>query len=631
VKGSWKQGRYDVEIIFQNKLIAFSSFQVGHAFIEGLNYVSYPDGILSIDSEQEKAKKASRNTISALNALIGLKSIKKQIHNHTKYIKFLQLRREKGFDEKESILLHCIFKGNPGTGKTTVARLLGNIYHNVGILEKGHVHEVSRVDLVGEYIGQTAPKVKDAIEKSRGGVLFIDEAYALARSNEDSKDFGREVIELLIKEMSHPKCDFMVIAAGYTEEMETFIASNPGLASRFKYYYDFPDYEYDQLVEIMDYFCKRIEVDLSQSARENLLNTLQEEYRVRKKNFGNARFVQNLLEKAKINMGIRLMSENKKVLMDSDLRTILLKDVINIGSLSKKSRDSYEIDEAALAIALGKLNALIGMDNVKKKLLDLVDVVRYRVQSGELINGSFNLHTVLTGNPGTGKTTVTRICADIFKSLGILSRGHIVETDRQGLVAGFVGQTAIKTAKIIKESLGGLLFIDEAYALHRGNSSNDFGGEAIQVLIKQMEDQRGEFFVFVAGYPKEMDDFIKMNPGLKSRFDLFLHFDDFTTDELLQIAKSFFQSRRYKVSSEGYNLLKIQLSDEDMKKDKQFGNARRVRMYVDEIIRQQNLRISTLPQMQSDNFNTLIKKVDVQNAIEALGTDEFYKRKTIKF
>lgn len=631
VKGSWKEGKYDVEIIFQNKLIAYSSFVVSHIFVEGLNFVNYPEGILSMDAEQDKSKKASKNALATLNALVGLKSIKKQIHDHTKYIKFLQLRRNKGFEENEPILLHSIFKGNPGTGKTTVARLLGNIYHNAGILEKGHVHEVSRVDLVGEYIGQTAPKVKEAIEKSRGGVLFIDEAYSLARSNEDSKDFGREVIELLIKEMSHPQCDFMVIAAGYTEEMETFVSSNPGLASRFKYYYDFPDYEYDQLVEILDYFCRNIEVDLSLNAREHLLKTVQDEYRIREKNFGNARYVHNLLEKAKINMGIRLMNEQKKELSESDLRTILLKDVMNIDPNSKKQKDNYQIDEAALAIALGKLDSLIGLDKIKKKLNDLVEIVRYRIQSGEAISGSFNLHTVLTGNPGTGKTTVTRICADIFKSLGILSRGHIVETDRQGLVAGFVGQTAIKTAKVIKESLGGLLFIDEAYSLHRGNSSNDFGVEAIQVLIKQMEDQRGEFFVFVAGYPKEMNDFINMNPGLKSRFDLFLHFDDFTTVELLKIARSFFKSRRYKVSSEGYALLENQLTSDHLTKDRQFGNARRVRMYVDEIIRQQNLRIVTMRHTQSDNYNLFIKKCDIQKSIDAIGTGEIYKRKTINF
>lgn len=631
VKGSWKVGRYDVEVIFQNKLIAYSSFDVGHKFTEGLNYVNYPEGILTHDQGQEKKEKDNKKSLSELNSLIGLKSIKKQIHDHTKYIRFLQHRRDNGFDETDSILLHCVFKGNPGTGKTTVARLLGNIYHHAGILEKGHVHEVGRVDLVGEYIGQTAPKVRDAIDKARGGVLFIDEAYSLARSNEDSKDFGREVIELLIKEMSHPGCDFMVIVAGYTDEMDTFVKSNPGLASRFKYYYNFPDYSIEELVQILDYFSQSYEIFLSPGARGHVLKLIQEEYRNRKKNFGNARYVQNLLEKAKINMGIRLMNESKKEWSREDLSTIVLRDVKHIGDNVQKGSGNIEIDERALAQALGKLDALIGLESVKKKLHDLVDIVRFRINSGKTVKGSFNLHTVLTGNPGTGKTTVTRICAEIFKALGILSKGHIVETDRQGLVAGYVGQTAIKTAEVIKEAIGGLLFIDEAYSLHQARSGGDFGDEAIQVLIKQMEDRRGDFFVFVAGYPKEMDAFIKMNTGLKSRFDLFLHFDDFSNEELRQIALSFIKDRTFKISSEAIKILSAQLDRDHLTKDKQFGNARKVRMYVDEIIRQQNLRIASEVQPNSPNYNMLIKKVDVINGIKSLGNESFYQRRTINF
>ena len=630
IKGSWRNGEYEVEVIFQNKLISKSRFTVGPIFIEGFNAVQYPEGIINHENETEKLKKNTKAALAQLNSLIGLQVVKKQIYDHTKYIKFLQLRKERGFEEADLLQLHTVFKGNPGTGKTTVARMLGAIYHNMGLLDKGHVHEVSRLDLVGEYIGQTAPKVIDAINKARGGVLFIDEAYSLARSNEDSKDFGREVIELLIKEMSHPKCDFMVIVAGYPDEMNTFVSSNPGLASRFKYNYDFPDFEYEDLIRILDFFCVKMQVDLSIGARDYIESVILEDYRNKEKNFGNARYINALLEKAKINMGIRLMNEPKKEWKDQDLRLLLIKDVIVLSTKNDKKRNII-IDENELSAALKELDELIGLKAIKTKIHELVNVVKHRIFQGQLISGSINMHTVLMGNPGTGKTTVTRICARIFKALGVLSRGHIVETDRQGLVAGFVGQTAIKTSKVIKDAMGGLLFIDEAYGLHKKGAYNDFGDEAIQVLLKQMEDHRGDFFVFAAGYPKEMDDFLKMNPGLKSRFDLFLHFEDFCVEELVQISDFLLNERGYKMSSEGKELIVEKFNEEFKNKDQMFGNARRVRVYVNEIIRQQNLRLADEGQNASTHYQTLLKKIDVLQGIAGIESEFSYNRKKISF
>jgi len=228
--GSWRFGNYIVDIIFLNTLIASVPFEVDDQFIEGQapvvlsykddSYLSTSDLVGNLTFEEVVAK---------LDNLIGLSQIKKKVKEHAQYIQFLKLRKEKGFEEEERINIHSVFIGNPGTGKTTVAKMMGAIYHKMGLLSKGHVHEVDRVDLVGEYIGQTAPKVKEALEKARGGVLFIDEAYSLARSNDDSKDFGREVIEMLVKEMSSGDLDMAIIVAGYPKEMKHFIESNPGL------------------------------------------------------------------------------------------------------------------------------------------------------------------------------------------------------------------------------------------------------------------------------------------------------------------------------------------------------------------------------------------------------------------
>jgi len=633
VKGSWRRGRYTVEVVFQDRLIAESSFVIGSEYKEGTSEIQSPSYQGDATQSDTKAKFLSgTEAYKQLNQLVGLRNVKRQISEHTKYIKFLQLRKDRGFEEETSLGLHSVFTGNPGTGKTSVARLLGAIYHNMGLLEKGHVHEVDRVDLVGEYIGQTAPKVKDAFEKAKGGVLFIDEAYALARNNEDSKDFGREVIELLVKQMSHPSCDFMVVVAGYPQEMQAFVNSNPGLSSRFKYYYDFEDYKLSELHEILDIFCERYQVMLSAGGKKALKELIQEEYRGRDKSFGNARYIAQILEKAKINMGIRLMNKpNRADLSDEELSIIGLQDVKKIRTNRRGKQENISLDIEALELALGKLDALIGLEDIKEKIHQLVDIVRYRGSKDELITGQINMHLVLVGNPGTGKTTVARLLADIFKALGVLEKGHMIETDRQGLVAGYVGQTAIKTAGVIDKAMGGVLFIDEAYALNKIGANNDFGDEAVQVLLKKMEDYRGKFFTIVAGYPDEMDKFLATNPGLRSRFDHHLHFPDFKEVELTEVAKSFVKERGYRFSTDALAKLSDRLSTEYIQRNKHFGNARRVRQYVDEIIKQQSLRLGRERSDITSRYNVLLKKVDVDLAIQIMMKAYQHQRGTIGF
>jgi len=223
VKGSWRPGRYTAEIIFMDKLVAVVPFEVGEEFMEGQSQVLWPDYRPAHFHTEAQPEQSLDEVMSDLTAMIGLNQIKKQVFEHAQYLRFLQLRKDKGFTEKQDINIHSVFAGNPGTGKTTVAGMMGRLYKHMGLLSKGHVHQVDRVDLVGEYIGQTAPRTKDAIEKARGGVLFIDEAYSLARANDDTKDFGREVIEILVKEMSNGQGDMAVIVAGYPKEMKYFL------------------------------------------------------------------------------------------------------------------------------------------------------------------------------------------------------------------------------------------------------------------------------------------------------------------------------------------------------------------------------------------------------------------------
>jgi len=633
VKGSWRRDRYTAELIFMDRLLAVVPFVVGEEFEEGFSSVMLPDHQSPVVLRPDDTFNQSFEEVMAkLDNLIGLKHIKKQVLDHAKYIQFLQLRKERGFAEKDEINVHSVFIGNPGTGKTTVAKMMGLLYKKMGLLQKGHVHEVDRVDLVGEYIGQTAPKVKEAIEKARGGVLFIDEAYALARSNDDSKDFGREVIEILVKEMSNGTKDFAVIVAGYPKEMKHFLDSNPGLKSRFKLYFEFPDYLPQELSKIAGFACREKGVALTPEAKEKVDEIIVNAYRTRDRSFGNARFVYDIIEKSKINLGLRVMSrEEPRSLEKATLARVEYPDVSKIQIKPRVEMPNIPIDEQLLQDSLDELNRLIGMENVKEQINELVRLVRFYRESERDVLNSFFLHTAFIGNPGTGKTTVARILTNIYKSLGVLERGHMIETDRQGLVAGHVGQTAIKTAERVEEAMGGILFIDEAYSLSMHSNNGDFGDEAVQTLLKRMEDHRGRFFVFVAGYPDNMEAFLKANPGLNSRFDKMLRFEDYSPKELHQIALKMLNEENLLPSPKAEEHLRDYLAFLYEFRDKYFGNARTVRNVVDEAIKKHNLRLAALsPEERVNTPHNLLNESDVASL--KMDKDSFiFNKPTIGF
>ncbi|MCB0563597.1 MAG: AAA family ATPase [Phaeodactylibacter sp.] len=634
VKGSWRKDRYTAEVVFMDKLLAVVPFEVTEEFEQGVAGVLLPSRhspvILSPD---ESFNQTFDEVMIRLDALIGLDAIKTQVLDHAKYIQFLQLRKDKGFREKEEINVHSVFIGNPGTGKTTVAKMMGLLYKKMGLLTKGHVHEVDRVDLVGEYIGQTAPKVKEAIEKARGGVLFIDEAYALARSNDDSKDFGREVIEILVKEMSNGPGDLAVIVAGYPKEMKHFLDSNPGLKSRFKLYFEFSDYLPQELSQIAGYACREKGVVLTEKAKEKIDEIIITAFRKRDRSFGNARFVYDLIEKSKVNLGLRIMSEEDPKGVDKEkLSLVRLGDVEKIDVEAKPELPNIPVDEPLLKESLDQLYRLIGMENIKAQISELVRLVRFYRETNRDVLNSFFLHTVFIGNPGTGKTTVARILTQIYKSLGVLERGHMVETDRQGLVAGHVGQTAIKTAERIDESMGGVLFIDEAYSLTmRSSAGGDFGDESIQTLLKRMEDHRGKFFVFVAGYPDNMEAFLKANPGLNSRFDKILKFEDYSPKELNRIALQMLSKEGVVPTPEAEEHIVEYLAFLYEYRDKYFGNARTVRNIVNEAIKNHNLRLAALS--LEERANTPANVLTLED-VESFKTDKstfVFSKKSIGF
>ena len=265
-------------------------------------------------------------------------------------------------------------------------------------------------------------------------------------------------------------------------------------------------------------------------------------------------------------------------------------------------------DEQTLEDILAKLNKLVGLENVKKdvnSLINLIQIRKIREERG-IKQPDMSLHLVFSGNPGTGKTTVARLLGEIYSKLGILSKGHLVETDRSGLVAGYVGQTAIKTQDRIKEAMGGILFIDEAYSLSASKGENDFGQEAIDTILKAMEDNREDFIVIVAGYPKLMDDFLHSNPGLESRFNKHLFFDDYNPQELFDIFVSMEEGSSLKLDKKAEEFLKGHFEDVYKCRGENFANGRYVRNIFEKVLSNQADRLVNIEDISDEDLNTLI-------------------------
>ncbi|MGI6574400.1 MAG: AAA family ATPase [bacterium] len=272
--------------------------------------------------EEEKSRQLLEQSLQELDSLVGLEPVKKLVRELQAFVQVQQLRRREGL-LTEPLVLHMVFMGNPGTGKTTVARILGKIFCEMGVLRKGHLVEVERADLVGEYIGHTAQKTREQVKKALDGILFIDEAYSLARGGE--KDFGKESIDCLVKAMEDHKDNLILILAGYQREMAQFIRTNPGLRSRFPIHITFSDYSLDELLQIAELMLEQRQYKMSADAKEELIKIIKNNTAHTVENPGNARFVRNIIEYAIRRQAVRLVSN--KYPTREELMTITREDI----------------------------------------------------------------------------------------------------------------------------------------------------------------------------------------------------------------------------------------------------------------------------------------------------------------
>ena len=525
-----------------------------------------------------------------LDAYIGMDEVKKAVREIAFTIHNNVQRAQRGLGDMSKMGIHIVLTGNPGTGKTTIARKLGEILESIGYLDSGHVVEVDRSKMVSPYQGET-PKVVDRLcDKAMGGILFVDEAYTLAPLSQSGErdNQGAQALEQLMKRMEDDRGKFVVIAAGYRTEMENLFRVNVGFRSRFSYFLNIEDYNPDQLYQIMGIFAKEKKYQFSPEAEELTLKMITEMYNAREKDFANGRTMRQLFDK--------ICAKQAERLQKADISTVSNEELMTI----KESDIPYEAPKAVdYTDCLAKLNGMVGLAAVKKEISNLAAFLNLQIRRGET-NTFQGKHYVFTGNPGTGKTTVARIMADVFRTLGILSRGHLVEADRSKLVAGYSGQTAIKTNQLIDSAMGGVLFIDEAYTL-KSNDQDSFGAEAIDTLLKRLEDDRGKFICIVAGYTDQMHDFIDTNPGLKSRFTQTIHFDDYTPDELTEIFFNLAKGKSFTIDEETRSAIHRQFEQLYLRRDKNFGNAREARRIFDQAVEKQSQRL--VSEMNNPDFN----------------------------
>lgn len=276
----------------------------------------------------EESEKDLAALLEELNALIGLESVKSEVNSFINLVQLCKERERRGIEQPD-LTMHLVFTGNPGTGKTTIARLLAKIYKQLGVLSKGHLVEVERADLCGGYVGQTAIKTKEVIDKALGGVLFIDEAYSLANSKSEN-DYGRESIETLLKAMEDHRDDFIVIAAGYTAPMASFINSNPGLRSRFNKFIEFQDYQPTELFTIFQSICKKAGFQMDRSAEKAVMRFFEMHYSSRGVNYANARDVRNFFEKVMTNQANRLANDRLGYLPTETMMLFTVEDVLSV-------------------------------------------------------------------------------------------------------------------------------------------------------------------------------------------------------------------------------------------------------------------------------------------------------------
>ncbi|WP_010288892.1 right-handed parallel beta-helix repeat-containing protein [Kurthia massiliensis] len=519
------------------------------------------------------------DALAQLDALVGLHPLKTAMHA---FVQLHQFEREAdafGFTEPMPVIAeHTVLTGNPGTGKTTVAHLIARLYNELGLLEKGHVVQVNREQLVASYIGQTAAKTQKKIDEAMGGVLFIDEAYALTQ-RDSTNDFGHEAIEVLLEAMERYRGKFVVITAGYPEEMQRFLKSNPGLESRFSQLYHFDDYTPDDLLAIATQQFKTQQRQLTTSAREALYERYISLWRQKDRFFANARIVRHDVTTIINAQKLRCMSVARSKWSKTLLTTIKAEDIVTATTNKQKAAVTLPINEKLLQHTTQTLKTLSGIDMVKNYVHQLISLTNNMQTTAERA-AAVATTVMITGPNGTGKTTTARLLANVYIALGITPRHTIVEITRDMLKSAFEGDTERLIHRYVQQAHHGVLLIDDVHQLAHGQP------EKIEQLFHCLRAYQGEIIVLCTGQHMKLSLLLRQYPQFAYYFDETITLRDYTPTTLLKIAQHQAQQVGYTIDAHATNALSFYFMHHYEYRDDNFSNVHLVTHTIKRAIRQ---------------------------------------------
>lgn len=472
---------------------------------------------------------SSGDGMAELDELIGLARIKTRVKDYLNAVRLASRRMELGLPTSMP-RLHMAFLGNPGTGKTTVAEIIGKVFAEWGILSVGRVIRTEKSQMVGQYIGETEYKMNNLLARARGNILFIDEAYQLAEGGKS--DFGRIVMNSLLTELGKNNLDMVVILAGYTAPMKKLLESNEGIESRFPNVFNFEDYTTDELLDIGKLMIHRQGFNLTEGAELNMQAIIRAESEKPSPRFGNGRFVSNLLQNEILaTLGARTAKMDNPTA--EDLSTILPEDVV----VNKAQKDVI-FDDVAIDEALKRLDSLAGLPNVKQAIHNFVQSARYLHSIGEPYVGKGLLSWRFIGKSGTGKSTVAEIMAEILKGMRLIANSHITEIKGERIFNVSESDCDAVLQEAVKKSCNGLIFIDVDDSKFDGTRSY-YGRSVEQIRLKVKEltiESGGECALILAELDAPNKNVAEqLSDGGVYEFDHTLVFKDFTPDELFQI------------------------------------------------------------------------------------------------